>query len=815
MKGLSTPWRLVLATTGISAVPAAFLQALRLAAGAPFFWSTLAEHWLLVTSLLLIAHIAQPYPVDEDRSVWPWAAILALGLGAVATVAYSASTVTETAWAMLAMLYLLILLLDRGLANGGGVVWRWSVHLFLMLLGGVVPVSIAQIESQFAEEEFFVALQAVGLGLFTALLLGAQGLLARWAPAQARPGLRLDRRWLALLILVVSVIGMGGTIRSYQTSFYPPIAPAYEGISPETPFLCGEVEPDPQTYAFDQVHSEYLERMAENPDAEAPEFAMLALDTGEVRWAQAFRESLLAEAAEHRFTGPAHSVKSVQYHAARRAYYLPRVQVAFPGIFSDEESTQLEAWFDEINRRALTVEAVDWMYALAFSKLPEGPYENQDIGAGLLSLLEAEELAAPDLSPANQNYLARNPRGWLTRFRVPDDAIFYQPAWIHNAYFQSLYTGVESKQSVRHSFEWLLLQALPDAAPMRYNHPYYADIASIAYLGAQMLGDPRYVWLAGRALEDAEERGEYTFAQPGSENPVSMTGYSPSQGSCLIYGDSGLPNQAGPLAPDKIVFRDGWARDSAYLLLNLRFTGWHRYKGTNTVSLVKQGGTTLVSDALDGQPFSWLPEGRAAFRDKRIPRENMSGLLIPRTGMSAALYRLTGVGGPWAQDPPYYADVIRFESGDEKDWSHTRLTDWRGWNHDRWVYLYHDGGPIVVVDSAAGSQNGGKAALAWHLPVGAAVEEDRIRLKHADQPAEMLLVPWDQDGKRIEVTEEPYGGSGQRVVYYAPDDGQLRVITVFLRGEWVSAEIEVDKDAKVLRVLVGQRQAQVPLPPQE
>ena len=74
-------------------------------------------------------------------------------------------------------------------------------------------------------------------------------------------------------------------------------------------------------------------------------------------------------------------------------------------------------------------------------KWPKGPYENQENGAGLLAMLEAEGLADPALSAANRAYLARNWRGWTARFRVTDDALVYQPEWIDNAYFQSLFSG--------------------------------------------------------------------------------------------------------------------------------------------------------------------------------------------------------------------------------------------------------------------------------------------------------------------------------------------------------------------------------------
>jgi len=802
-------WKRLLLWIALSIAPTAFLEGLRLVMETPFSWGGLAARWAFVAGLLLAAQLGQPCSVGGTLYVWPWSGVLAATVGGGAGLIYALSRATWAAWIVLVALYLLLLGLDTVLASGRGVLWRWGARGVLALAGGVIPVSIAQMESHFADEEFFVALQALALSLFWVLLLAVHGLLARREPTSARRGLRFDRRWSALVLILAVFSGLGVTMRAYQRSFYPPQAPVYEAISSESPFLCGEVSPDSQTFDGAEVFRRLLARVEANPNKGAPEYGMLALSSGETRWADAFRESLLSEAGQGLFTGPANSVKSVQYKAALRAYYYSRVRAAIPALFTPDEEEKLREWFAAINRRALTVEWVDWMYALAFAKWPEGPYENQENGAGLLALLESGSLAAPDLSPANRDYLERNRRGWTARFRNTDDAFVYQMEWINNAYFQSFYTGEALENNVRLSFEWLLLQALPGGVPLQYNHPARLPLVGIACLGAHLLEDPRYVWLAWWALADVEAQGGYLFAQPGIERPISLTGRSPTQSSCLLYGDSGLPNQAGPLAPDKIIFRDGWSEDAAYLLLNLRFTGWHRYKATNTVTLLYQNGP-LTADVLDGEPFSWLPTGRSLFRDKRIPRENLNGLLVERTGMSAVLYQLTGVGGPWAQDPPFYAEVIAFETGDELDWSHTRLTGWQGWQHDRWVYFYHDGGPIVVVDEAEGPPRG-QAALAWHLIGEGAVESRRIHLRGGDDPAEMFLMPMGLEGQ-LEVAEGRGGDFGLSVVYYSPADGRLRVVTLFLLGRWVDAEAGLDVEEQTLWITRGQTRVTLPLP---
>lgn len=792
----------------LSIVPAVFLEGLRVAAGVPFSWGSLLIHWAFVIGLLLAARWARISSAGEAVYVWPWWVIAFVGAGGLAGLIYVLNGTTIAAWIMLGVLYAILLVLDKVLVSGQGILQSWVIHGLLALAGGTMSVALAQIESQFAEEEFFAALQALALTAFLLLLMIVWQLLWPREPVQVRRGLQFNRRWLAMLLIFTVSAGLGVTVRAYQHSFYPSQAPAYDDISASMPFVCGEVPADSQTFDGGQVFHRLLARLEANPRKGAPEYGMLALGGGEHSWAQAFRESLLNEASQGLFTGPANSVKSAQYEATLRAYYYSRVRTVFPDLFTADEEQKLHQWFVSINRRALTVEWVDWMYALAFAKWPEGPYENQENGAGLLAMLESTGLADSALSPINRGYLERNQRGWVTGFRNTDDALLYQPMWLNNALFQSQYTGKAPEPNRSLSFAWLLLQALPDCAPLRYNKPESGSLAEISYLGAYLLDDARYVWLAGKALMDLESRGGYLVAQPGVEQPVDLEGRSPTQGSCLLYGNSGLPNQAGPLAPDKIVFRDGWSDDSAYLLLNLRFTGWHRYKATNTLSLLYQNGY-LAAEELGGKSFTWLPVGRSLFRDKRIPRENLNGLLVEGTGMSAVLYEITGIGSPWAQDPPYYAKVERFETGPPLDISSIVLEGWRGWQHKRTVYFYHKG-PIAIVDDAQGPI-GHRAALIWHVVGDGQVQGQRIRLRYGNNPAEMLLLPLSPG--KVQVEKKPIQGDNPnlQVLYDAPANGRLSMVTLFLIGEWVGAEAEITQEAEGLVVQIIQGEKRITL----
>jgi len=788
-------WKRLLLWIALSAALVAFLEGLRLAVEAPFSWQGTAVRWAFAAGLLVAARWTQPYSIGGRSYVWPWTGVLGAGVGVGGALVYAASGATWSAWVVLGALYLLLLGLDTVLARGRGGFWSWGARGLLALAGGIIPVSIAQIESHFADEEFFVLVQALALTLFSGLMLVIHLWLSAWQGitqgTTSRRGLRLNAPWILIGLVFLAVAGGWATVRSYQASFYPPQAPTFEGISSDQPFLCsdiassGEGHPDGEA-----VFQRLLARIEANPHKRPSEYGMLALGTGERRWAEAFRESLLGEAAERHFTGAANSVKSVQHDAALRVYYLWKVRQAFPDLFTEADQTLLRDWFTAINTRALTVEWVDWMYALAFSKWPEGPYENQESGAGLLALLEVSGYAAPELSAADRDYLARNERGWQQRFRNTDDALIYQPEWITNALFQSLYTGRLSERNQQHSLEWLLLQGLPDGEVLRYNHPAHVPVAGVAYLGASLLSDPRLLWLAEQSLTLVEAEGRYLYAQPGLEAPVTFAGQPPTEASCLLYGDSGLPNQAGPLAPDKIVFRDSWSPDSAYAMLNLRFTGWHRYKATNTITLFYQAGPLAMERTL-GQPFAWLPEGRSLFRDKRIPRENLNGLLIERTGMSGVLYELIGLGGLWAQDPPHYARVERFETLGPLDVSRTVLDDWRGWRHERTIYFVHEEA-IVVVDAATSRSGGGSAGVSWHLVGEGQREGESLWLREGESAAR---VAWPAEAwPPMTLWRIPADSSDQpnlHVLYHSPRLGRLDLATTWLIGEWADGQYQV------------------------
>jgi hypothetical protein len=768
---------------------------------------------LFSLGVFLAAVLLHPVKVTLVRWQISRIFILVLFLGIVIAFHYAFTNNTLSAWILVGFIFISFLFLDEifvGTFNCAGSLRGWFFHIIISLACGMFVSLIGQFESNFADEEFFVAAQVLILAAF---FLALRSILSSFGPKLTellnqhssfpKKGLHylltFNSHSLFTVCLFFAIIFSAAALHLYQSDFYPTEAPTYPGISADSPFICGEISPDPVTYSGLETYDRLLARIAANPLKGSPEYGMLALGTTDSHWLELFHDKLLNDARQSLFTGPSGSIKSGQYEAALRIYYYSRVKAAFPALFFSSEEQIIHSWIVKVNRRAFTVEPVDFLYGIAFSKWPQGPYENQEIGSGLFALLESTGLSDPAFSPRNMDYLASNPRGWAERFRVTDDAIIYQPEWINNALFQSYYAGSNSSTNLRLSFEWLLMQSLPDGSPLLYNHIFGVSSEGVGLLAAKLIGDNRFVWAAARSLDYLEAHSRYASAQPGLDSAVDLNGTSPTEGSCLLFGDSGLPNQVGPLAPDKIVFRDGWQVDSTYLLLNLRFTGWHRYKATNSISLVYQDGP-LVAEKLDSQIFKWLPKGRNLFRDKRIPRENLNGLVISKTGLRKVLFDLTGIFGSWEQDPPYYAEVKNFSNGEVFDSSVTQINDWHGWTHNRSIFLYHDG-PLIVIDNATGIGTT-TAAITWHIPQNElGYSEQRIEIRSGKNPAEMVLVPIS--GKITIENDDP------GLYVKIQNSKSISLVTIFLTGQWTGAEVIRENDQLIIN---GPTQIKVDIP---
>lgn len=731
-----------------------------------------------------------------------------LAVGILAWVISQVYASTLAAWITLISLYLVLLQCGLAFVRDRGFWGRLFTTISLAVIAGISAAGLGQIESRFSDDEFYSAIQALMMSVYWGFLFVLyQAAQQRW-PSLKSIHASASPLKIGVFLAICCLSGSLALLNAYQSSFYPLNPPIYSGISLDSPFLCGTAPADAQVYDGEAVFQQLLDLIAANPEKSTPEFGMLALFAADPGWKQEFRTHLLEEMQADRFTTPSNSVKYSQYEAALRVYYYIQVKKHTPGLFTLSEDQAIRRWFTAINRRAWNVEWIDWLYALAYNQLPRGVFENQEIGAGLLSLMEVEGLGDPALSERNRAYLNAQPRGWQARFRNTDDTIDYQQEWIYNALFQSQLSGLAAHEATQRSFDSLWLQALPDGSPLQVNHPVPLVQTGIAYLGASLLQDARLLWISGRSVDYFSTVAGKQTAVPGVEAAIKLTGMSPLTGTCLLYGDSGIHTRSGPLAPDKIVFRDGWSVDSTYMLVNLRFTGWHRYKASGTITRVYQAGE-LAREQLQGESANWLPAGRSMFRDKRIPRQNLNGLLIERSGMGAVLYRLTGLGTRWAQDPPFYARVESFQNREDLDYADIRIENWHGWDHSRKIFFYHQG-PIVIFDQAHGPSKR-RAALSWQLSSSAILSKDRILLRPGSDSAEFLLIPLEE--------QEPIPAlfptmQDFQVQYQSPSGGSLATISVFLTREWIGASWSLNPvpDGWEFSLQKGERHLTVRLP---
>lgn len=763
-----------------------------------------------VTGLVLVSWTAlvlpEVLPVQRER----WALFLIPLVGSAFFASIDGLTGLGSYLAFTCFAALCLVMVEILLCNLPGQL-AWTV----VASGGVffsgAMLGTLQIIEQFSEEEFFVAVQFLLLGGWWWLLYAVWHVVfhpRKRLQAFSSPVLRAG---LAVFLMACIVLGGAGIVNRYQASFLPQNPAAYPGISVENPFVCGEVDREVEsTYDARRVYQGLVERAESNPNKNASLLGMLALAAPEAGWEEDFHQELLKEVRQGAYTGPAGSVKYGQYEVSQRVYYFYELNQRDPGLFSQAEKKEILDWLAAVNQRALTVEWVDWMYSTAFGEWPKGPYLNQEIGAGLLSLLEVYGYAGPGLSGQNQAFLSAHNLSWNQGFRNTDDSISYQALWINNAVFQSLYTGIAPLDRVEHSFEWLLLQARPDGSLVGYN-PSQVSLALSAYLGARMTGDGRYIWLAGRVLDYLKAHDLPLYAQLGLEEEVNLPAEQPGVGSCLIFAGSGTPVRQSPLAPDKIVFRDGWQPGDRYLSLNLRFIGWHRYKATNSIISIYEE-EPLIIERTESAPTSWLPVGRSQFRDKRIPRENLNGLVISRQGLSRLIFWMTGYGSPWAQDPPYYAEVESFQTGAEMDSSVTRM-EWNGWTQVRSIYFVHDG-PTVVVDDVIGPKNQ-SGGVVWHgvLPEDsqAALEqaaENRFRIGTSGN-AEIVVLSFGED--RVSHKIDADGSQPGIDIDCTDTRGEIKLATLFLSGRWLGASIA--KSEGVLLIQIPGETVTVPLSP--
>ena len=520
-----------------------------------------------------------------------------------------------------------------------------------------------------------------------------------------------------------------------------------------TIFQCSElrIENDTELNELTNYSENDIINLLKNvTDKDVTTYASLYLLSSDEIWAHKFKDEILEEAKSNKFLDPSGSVKYWQSEIMMRGYYYLEIRNKNPHSFSESENEIIIDWFKRINERMFIVEWVDYMYAFFFIKIPDGLYENQEIGIGALSVLqEIVEEDYPELYIKNRDYINNFGVGWKYNFRNPDDSISYQGLWIKNAYVLAKYSDQNDSlvsSNAKNSFEWILLQWPSNGISPGYNEQKSSAVPDVMSLGASLFNDGEYKWLANKMLKTDETK----YYNVGLENwNDSIKPIKPNVGSCYIKGTSGIAQRPGPIEPDKIVFRDGWNADSFYALLNLRFAGWHSYKATNSFITIMYGEPFVVED-IGKNASSWLPSGRALYRDKKIDRIKLNAFQIESSGITNSIYKITGFGSSWYSDPPHYAEVLFFNSTPSIDFSKSRISNWHGWKHDRVSILLKDN-YFVVFDNAHGN-NKQKIAITWHLKGDLELENESIKLSQNNYSL-TVHHPFSNDWYQSEIVE--------------------------------------------------------------
>lgn len=513
----------------------------------------------------------------------------------------------------------------------------------------------------------------------------------------------------------------------------------------ETLFECGTLAGGNPPGAADVDVISALEGV---PDKDITVLATLASATLDRGYAEAFRSELLDEVKRGEFLDRSDSIKAWQFEAALRAHHYVHISERFPELFSPTDRRELHMWFEALNEKAFDVALVDYAYALVFRRQPHGLYDNQEIGAGLLAVLShILDRHNPELVERNREFIDRHAIGWNHNFRNPDDGIVYhQQFWIQNAYLLARYAGVGEVDGLnsRRSFEWILAQWPPNGQSPAYNVLETNTAFDVMLLGAALLEEPSYRWLAERMVLRDQKQGTLATGAGllGAELwDADMVARHSHVGSCYLRAPTGIATRPGEVQPDKVVMREGWREDDLYALLNLRFAGWHGYKATNTVVTLMAGAPFVVSP-MDRETKGWLPKAGAQQRDRRIDRTRLNGLQIRATGLDRAVFDLTRFDSSWRQDVPRFADVVMFATSNDTDIARTTIHDWGGVNHERAIVPQRES-YVAVLDHVHGRR--GEATVNWFLKGAAQTAEGRLDLR---QESERLSVYYMSDADR-------------------------------------------------------------------
>jgi len=523
-----------------------------------------------------------------------------------------------------------------------------------------------------------------------------------------------------IVLIFLSIILFSITAFKYWDTMSLNDEPMLYSLDNESGFSeCIDILVEDEIRPFQYNKNQLIDFLKSKPEQSIDILFQLFYLTNDEQYSINFKETLLQDIKNNKFLGISNSVKAWQYKVMHYAYYYDLMLEKNPMLFSPSEEEIILNWFKELNDQTYEITWVSFAYGFINKKLPEGPYENQEIGMGVLSILsKVLEERYPELAKRNQDYIEKYGIGWKHNFRNPDDQIVYaQQAWQKNAFMMANYGGYEDSLrsgNSKNSFEWVLLQWPSNGMSPAYNVPRDWTPFDTMMLGSYLHNDGRYLWISEKMLENEiindKREIDFILGLEYFENFPNVE--KPKIGSCYIEGTTGIGLNPKDLKPDKVVLRDGWDKDSLFALLNLRFSGWHSYKATNSFISIMYG-EPFVLEKLDLERHDWLPKGKADHRDKKIERTHLNGFILQSKGLEKIIFDITGYGSMWHQDPPRFAEKSFFKSTAMADFIKTSIFDWHGWDHNRISILVKED-YLVIIDNAEG-EDARTVGLSWNM----------------------------------------------------------------------------------------------------
>lgn len=298
-----------------------------------------------------------------------------------------------------------------------------------------------------------------------------------------------------------------------------------------------------------------------------------------------------------------------------------------------------------------------------------------------------------------------------------EDATIYHPIWLNSVFAYadisdaSPFDGPFMRYYAEY-FKQLFTPArtVPDLGDATWDPQPAAYIASFERLAAEY-GDAELKWVAEEMFSKLMESGDLSVWSAGSIMRAyqwtddALVATRPRSGSMEVLDD---------VVGKKVVFRDGWAPESTYLLLNYRDEGegalatreflrntlsveeekmHHGSSDENSIVLLMDGGSVLLHDAgyrsgLPSGPFGAYRSDY--FHNRIVVRKDMRDRhqSVEEYVRNSGAYR------------PVRTQKIDFVTFEEAEVSRTRLMDDKiGYTWDRIITYVKPDGFFLVVDA--------------------------------------------------------------------------------------------------------------------